>query len=168
MTKIKLTETQHTVLSFAVHNNGGIADRFPPKVKGGAAKKVQNSLVAKGLTRIDKDFLPRVTDEGYRAIGEEPPAPETKTEPAEETKPARKTRKGTKQARVIEMLQRPEGATLEQIAEATGWKLHSARGFLAGTVKKKLGLELTTNRHRIVGPNQVGSPGSYTTYFLAG
>lgn len=45
----------------------------------------------------------------------------------------------TKTDAVIAMLQRPDGATLDQIIEATGWQRHSARGALAGAVKKKLG-----------------------------
>jgi hypothetical protein len=52
--------------------------------------------------------------------------PETEAEPKAEEKPARKIRQGTKQAKVIEMLQRPEGATITQIAEATTWQQHYA------------------------------------------
>ena len=75
-----------------------------------------------------------------------------------------KARAKSKQARVIEMLHRPEGATLKQIVGVTGWHFHTVRGFLSGTIKKKLGLPLTTERTRVVGPNQVGSPGSFTVY----
>ncbi|MEO5354522.1 MAG: DUF3489 domain-containing protein [Magnetococcus sp. XQGC-1] len=82
-----------------------------------------------------------------------------------EAKP-RRTRENTKQAKVIEMLKRPEGATAAQIAEATGWANHTVRGFLS-IAKKKLGLEISASRMRVVGPNQQGSPGSFTTYFAA-
>ncbi|MEO5350312.1 MAG: DUF3489 domain-containing protein [Magnetococcus sp. YQC-3] len=82
-----------------------------------------------------------------------------------EVKP-RRTRENTKQAKVIEMLKRPEGATAAQIVEATGWANHTVRGFLS-IAKKKLGLEISANRVRMVGPNQQGSPGSFTTYFAA-
>ncbi|HAT49005.1 MAG TPA: hypothetical protein DCS88_01550 [Alphaproteobacteria bacterium] len=75
-----------------------------------------------------------------------------------------KVRDNTKKAKVIEMLKRPEGATAAQIAEATGWQGHTIRGFLS-IAKKKLGLVITTNRLKMVGPNQQGSPGSFTTYF---
>ncbi|MEO5333416.1 MAG: DUF3489 domain-containing protein [Magnetococcus sp. YQC-5] len=80
-----------------------------------------------------------------------------------EIKP-RRTRDDTKKAKVIAMLKRPEGATAAQIAEATGWQGHTIRGFLS-IAKKKLGLDISTNRVRMVGPNKQGSPGSFTTYF---
>jgi hypothetical protein len=63
-----------------------------------------------------------------------------------DTSAPRKTRDGTKQAQVIAMLRRPEGATIAQIAETTDWRSHTVRGFFAGALKKKLGLEVTSEK----------------------
>ncbi|MGD9506998.1 MAG: DUF3489 domain-containing protein [Geminicoccaceae bacterium] len=57
-----------------------------------------------------------------------------------------KVREGTKQALVIEMLRRPEGATIDDIVAATGWQPHTVRGAMAGALKKKLGLEVTSEK----------------------
>ena len=73
-------------------------------------------------------------------------------------------RTGTKQALMIEMLKRPEGATVEQIAAATGWQHHTIRGAISGALKKKLGLTIEATRTREVGPNKTGAKGSATTY----
>jgi len=77
----------------------------------------------------------------------------------------RKPREGTKQEQVLAMLRRPEGATVAQIAEATGWNSNTVRGFLAGLKKKDHAVEVKS-RIRQVGPNKEGARGSYTVYHL--
>ena len=52
----------------------------------------------------------------------------------------------TKRERVLSLLSRSEGASIAEMMQATDWQQHSVRGFLAGTVKKKLGLLLTTSK----------------------
>ena len=69
---------------------------------------------------------------------------------AKRGKPARKPqavrRRQTKTAQVLAMLRRPKGATIQQLMEATGWQAHSVRGFLSGTVGKKMGLAVASLR----------------------
>jgi hypothetical protein len=87
-----------------------------------------------------------------------------KAAPAEKPTP----RTGTKQAQMIELLKRPEGATVEQIVAATGWQHHTIRGAISGALKKKLGLTVEATRTREVGPNKTGAKGSATVYRIVG
>lgn len=102
------------------------------------------------------------TDAGLAAIGIDPEdansaptgatdapsdAPATDTPTAPEAAPkARTPREGTKQATLIAMLRAPDGATIEEITAATGWQSHTVRGAMAGALKKKLGLEVTSEK----------------------
>jgi len=52
----------------------------------------------------------------------------------------------TKQERVLTLLSQPDGASIEEMIQATDWQQHSVRGFLAGTVKRKLGFPLTSSK----------------------
>jgi hypothetical protein len=54
------------------------------------------------------------------------------------------TKRPSKQEAVIAMLQRPEGATVDEVASAMGWQRHTVRGLFSGTLKKKLGLTLAS------------------------
>ena len=166
----KLSDTQRVILSAASQRTERIALPLPKSLKGGAAHKVVNALIDKGLLKevnanrklndpvwreTDEGRLVTllVTDAGLAAIGIEVEHQKTqaqksgpKTIPTE-----RKIREGTKQALVIEMLRRPEGATIAEIVEATFWASHTTRGFLAGALKKKLGLVIESYKDDVRG-----------------
>jgi uncharacterized protein DUF3489 len=55
-------------------------------------------------------------------------------------------RGGTKAEKIIELLKRPDGATLAEIMRATDWQAHSVRGFLSGTIRKKMGLAVSSTK----------------------
>ena len=100
------------------------------------------------------------TEAGLEAIGIEPvvasavasvrkarPNPEPAQMP-DDTGTAKPVamRAGTKQAQIIAMLQRPEGASIAEIVAATSWQAHTARGAISGALKKKLGLPVTAEK----------------------
>ena len=64
-----------------------------------------------------------------------PKSPKTKQKAAAAEPLARP---GSKLARTLELMQRPEGATIEELTKATGWQKHSVRGAIAGAIKKRL------------------------------
>jgi len=71
------------------------------------------------------------------------------TPPKKAPKSARKAagaRDGSKASKVLDLLKRPDGATAKELMKATGWQPHSIRGFLSGTVSKKMGLAVTSTK----------------------
>ena len=65
---------------------------------------------------------------------------------AKQAKPAAGAREGSKAAKVLSLLRRPDGASLKELMKATGWLAHSVRGFLSGAVAKRMGLKLVSAR----------------------
>ena len=117
------------------------------------------------IWRNDEDgraILQHITDEGLAVIGVEPgdgdsaftgadvapsaEAPQDAPAEADPAPKARAPRTGTKQAKLIEMLRAEGGATIDEIVAATGWQAHTVRGAMAGALKKKLGLEVTSEK----------------------
>ena len=130
---MKLTDTQRALLEAAAQHPQKKLTHFPDTLKGGARIKVLTAMRNAQLIETSKTD-PEVyvaTQAGLQAIG---------------IQTTRSTREGTKQAVLIELLKRPEGATLPQMTEATGWQVHTVRGAMAGALKKKLGLEITSEK----------------------
>ncbi|MCX8502230.1 MAG: DUF3489 domain-containing protein [Alphaproteobacteria bacterium] len=160
MTTTQLTPAQHAILAYALEHTDGKIDWFPDNIKGGARKKVLDSLFNRALITSDGTHW-FVAAEGYDAMGRARPAPaplvadpeiEATVAAAEATWAQEKadakprTRENSKQATVIQMLQRPEGATVQQICDTTGWQAHTVRGTFAGAFKKKLGLTIVSDK----------------------
>lgn len=171
-----LTSTQQAILAYALEHTGGRIEWFPASLKGGARKKVLDSLFNRALITTDgTDWF--VAAEGYDAM--QHPCPGSAPVPSSEVQPAQsvnaetgntesgnqpestaiteicvanpaatqpKTRQNSKQAQVIAMLRMPEGTTIQQICIATGWQAHSVRGMLSGVFKKKLGLTIVSSK----------------------
>lgn len=158
----KLTETQTIVLSAGAQRPDNVALPLPKGLAGAAAKMAVNRMIERGWLREVDASSSRgeplwretgdghgttlvVTDAGLLAIGIEPVVLKTRvaSRGSAKAQPEVKhptVRTGTKQALLIAMLQRPDGASMAEIIAATGWQAHSAHGAMSGALGKKLGL----------------------------
>jgi hypothetical protein len=169
----KLTETQTLILSAGAQRPENIALPLPKGIVGAAAKMTVTKMIERGwLQEVNANLRKGeplwretgdghgttlvVTDAGLLTIGIEPVVVKTVLairNRAAET-PAPKVpaiRAGTKQATLIAMLRAPEGASMEEIMAATGWLSHTIRGALSGALKKKLGLEVSSEKDEVRG-----------------
>jgi hypothetical protein len=169
------SDTQSLILSRAATRPGNLALPLPEGLVGAAAKMVVGKMIARGWLEEVEANLRRgepmwretgdghgttliATEAGLEAIGIEPLVAsavasarkaKAKAEPApydtDTAKPVA-IRAGTKKAQIIAMLQRPEGATIAEMVEATGWLAHTVRGSISGALKKKLGLPIAAEK----------------------
>ncbi len=185
----QLSDTQLVILSTAIQRDDRNILPLPERLKGGAAGKVVNSLIGKGLVEEVEaqrgDLIWRDTGDGHRvtlvatdaafaalgiALVSDPasagrlavavddgeliggiPADQGAAavmvdDRTRKNGAAPRTRAGSKQAKLIEMLKRPDGATIPEVVDALQWQAHTVRGAIAGALKKKLGIEVTSEK----------------------
>src|SRR5437868_11962204 len=130
----KLTDTQRKVLMAAATAEDHVIT-IPKDVRGGAAKKLADGLVAAGYAKRGGNGLV-ATAAGLRAAGAEPKAKRAAKSSAQRA--TRALRTGTKQEEVIALLRQPDGATLAEVCKATDWQPHTARAFISATLGKRL------------------------------
>lgn len=139
----KITPTQSTIIRFAArHPEGRIA--MSATLQGGARANALKGLLLRGwIVEAGDGHL--LTDAGYATIGQQRLTP-----PPIDDAPARESvqpcRPGTKLAKVVAVLQNPDGATIFQLMCCTGWQPHTIRGALSGMVRKKLGLNVVSTK----------------------
>ena len=152
----RLSDTQLAILTAAAQRPDR-AIGIPDRLRGAAVANVVGPLLTKGLVETvphqpgmplykaaaDGAGLALVlAPPGFAALGLEPPSKRAE----EGAEPSRSPRGGTKQALLIDLLRRPEGATVTEAMAATGWLAHTVRGAIAGALKKLLKLTIATEK----------------------
>ena len=168
----KLTDTQSRILNAASRRAGNLAMPLPKGLHGAVAKKVVGMMIERGLLEeVEANTKKReplwretgdgrgttlvATSAGLAAIGVDPVVVQaiaklrnSSREVAAGSVEAKlvKPRGGTRQAQLIAMLETPTGSSLDEIVTATGWQAHTVRGAISGTLKKKLGLAVISEK----------------------
>jgi hypothetical protein len=107
-------------------------------VKKFTDRKIAVARIWKAIQRLAAAPAPQAADVAPKA------AKRTKQATAETAAPT--AREGSKKAIVLDLLKRPDGATLKDIMAATDWQAHSVRGFICGTITKKMGIKVESSK----------------------
>jgi hypothetical protein len=112
----------------------------------GKPKAPQKAAPKGAAPRHGARVAPKKTKrESKASAAKQTPTARTKRHDSEPKAPTPKAaRKGSKTAKVLDLLKRPGGVSSQELMKATGWLPHSVRGFLSGTVGKKMGLTVTS------------------------
>ena len=118
---------------------------------GTAAVTPQGAAVAPSPARATTKASPKKAALKAKT-GAKPAAAKTTAPASKQAKPAAKARKpeardGSKKSAVLDLLRRKEGATAAEIAKVTKWQAHSIRGFISGTISKKMKLAVESVRN---------------------
>jgi hypothetical protein len=124
----KLNPTQEAVLKRVAAEGGAIS-------RDSISKSAATAFIRKGLLVGRPNGQLQITDDGRSAVGVMPAA-----------EPAHSAPTTSKIVQLIELMRRPQGGTIETMMSATGWQAHSVRGAIAGTIKKKQGLEVSSEK----------------------
>ena len=131
----------------------GLLDEKPAAHEAGAWRESKDGqrmmlvITDSGLKAIDGGSAaqPRKQSDPTGSRPKQPhPKPKTAGSRPKGQGAAPAVRQGTKQALLVDLLKSRSGATIDEAVAATGWQAHSVRGAISGTLKKKLGLAVTS------------------------
>ena len=153
----QLSNAQTAILSTACAREDGAVFPVTANLKGGAVGNVCKSLLKHGLIEevkaTDMNTVWRHDEKLGPITLRATPLARTNFNLTDDANGVASSgnatapgRKSTKQAMLIEMLRAEHGATIAEITNATGWKAHTSRGVISGTLKKKLGLDVKSEK----------------------
>ena len=146
MDPIALTDMQYLILCHAVERTASEVKWFPKYIRGCARLRLLDSLFKSGLIEKTDGNQWRVSVAGNAVIQTGQTKNAVQQHGTKHARQARqiKQRTQSKQSEVITLLQRPEGATVNQICEMTGWQVCTVHGMFANVIKKKRGMTLVS------------------------